>query len=191
MTSRTLKAAVVLGLFALSGCASSDSPCDSGYLLPSQVDNENLQCQQQTPAVTVAPETTIAPDTTVTSEPVIDSDYIENDNAHLADEESMTNDQAFGDINPAHFTVQILALSEERNLRGYLQPITGDQPIWVNWKHALGRNWYAVIYGNYATREDAKQAIATLPTNVQAQGPFVLSFAAVKADKEGQVYQLR
>ena len=187
MTSRTLKAAVVLGLFALSGCASSNSPCDSGYLLPSKVDNENLQCQQQQQQQPV----TVAPETTVTSEPVIDSDYIDNNNAHLADEESMTNDQAFGDINPSHFTVQILALSEERNLRGYLQPITGNQPIWVNWKHAVGRNWYAVIYGNYATREEAKQAIQTLPATVQAQGPFVLSFAAVKADKEGQVYQLR
>ncbi|KJF87747.1 SPOR domain-containing protein [Photobacterium phosphoreum] len=184
MTSRTLKAAVVLGLFALSGCASSSSPCDTGYLLPSKLDNENLQCQQE-------PVATVTPDTTVTSEPVIDSDYIDNNDAHLADEESMTNDQAFGDINPSHFTVQILALSEERNLRGYLQPITGNQPIWVNWKHALGRNWYAVTYGNFATREEAKQAIQTLPATVQAQGPFVLSFAAVKADKEGQVYQLR
>ena len=184
MTSRTLKAAVVLGLFALSGCASSSSPCDTGYLLPSKLDNSNLQCQQ-------APVATVTPNTTVTSESVLDSDYIDNNNAHLADEESMTNDQAFGDINPSHFTVQILALSEERNLRGYLQPITGNQPIWVNWKHALGRNWYAVIYGNYATREAAKQAIQTLPTNVQAQGPFVISFASVKADKEGQVYQLR
>ncbi|OBU37482.1 SPOR domain-containing protein [Photobacterium phosphoreum] len=184
MTSRTLKAAVVLGLFTLSGCASSSSPCDTGYLLPSKLDNENLQCQQE-------PVATVTPDTTVTSEPVIDSDYIDNNDAHLADEESMTNDQAFGDINPSHFTVQILALSEERNLRGYLQPITGNQPIWVNWKHALGRNWYAVTYGNFATREEAKQAIQTLPATVQAQGPFVLSFAAVKADKEGQVYQLR
>ncbi|MCD9520991.1 SPOR domain-containing protein [Photobacterium phosphoreum] len=184
MTSRTLKAAVVLGLFALSGCASSSSPCNTGYLLPSKLDNENLQCQQE-------PAATVTPDTTVTSEPVIDSDYIDNNDAHLADEESMTNDQAFGDINPSHFTVQILALSEERNLRGYLQPITGNQPIWVNWKHALGRNWYAVTYGNFATREEAKQAIQTLPATVQAQGPFVLSFAAVKADKEGQVYQLR
>ncbi|PSW39940.1 SPOR domain-containing protein [Photobacterium phosphoreum] len=184
MTSRTLKAAIVLGLFALSGCASSSSPCDTGYLLPSKLDNENLQCQQE-------PVATVTPDTTVTSEPVIDSDYIDNNDAHLADEESMTNDQAFGDINPSHFTVQILALSEERNLRGYLQPITGNQPIWVNWKHALGRNWYAVTYGNFATREEAKQAIQTLPATVQAQGPFVLSFAAVKADKEGQVYQLR
>lgn len=184
MTSRTLKAAVVLGLFALSGCASSSSPCDTGYLLPSKLDNENLQCQQE-------PVATVTPDTTVTSEPVIDSDYIDNNDAHLADEESMTNDQAFGDINPSHFTVQILALSEERNLRGYLQPITGNQPIWVNWKHALGRNWYAVTYGNFATREEAKQAIQTLPATVQAQGPFVLSFVAVKADKEGQVYQLR
>ncbi|MEC6823591.1 SPOR domain-containing protein [Photobacterium piscicola] len=183
MTSRPLKAAVVLGLFALSGCASSNSPCDSGYLLPSKVDSENLQCQQ--------PLETIAPEATETNEPVIDSNYIDNDDAHLADEESMTNDQAFGDINPSHFTIQILALSEERNLRGYLQPITSDQPIWVNWKHALGRNWYAVIYGNYATREEAKQAIQTLPATVQAQGPFVLSFATVKADKEGQVYQLR
>ncbi len=59
MASRTLKAAVVLGLFALSGCASSNSPCDSSYLLPSKLDNAILQWYQQTPAATVAPETTV------------------------------------------------------------------------------------------------------------------------------------
>ncbi|WP_297480469.1 SPOR domain-containing protein [uncultured Photobacterium sp.] len=189
MTSHPLKAAVVLGLFALSGCASSDSPCSSGYLLPSKIDNDNIQCRQAQAIPETSEPATDSDD--INKDTATDSDYINNDDAHLADEESMTNDQAFGDINPSHFTVQILALSEERNLRGYLQPIASDQPIWVNWKHAVGRNWYAVIYGNYATREEAKQAIQTLPANVQAQGPFVLSFAAVKADKEGQVYQLR
>lgn len=183
MTLLTRKAVTLLGLLALSGCASSDSPCDSGYLMPSKIDGANFQCEK--PADTVVPETTVTPP------PVIDSDYIDNNNAHLEDETSMTNDQAFGDISPSRYTVQILALSEERNLRGYLQPITGNEPIWVNWKRVDGRNWYAVIYGNFATKDEARQAIQTLPASVQAQGPFPLSFATVKADKEGQVYQLR
>ncbi|PSV27129.1 MULTISPECIES: SPOR domain-containing protein [unclassified Photobacterium] len=183
MTLLTRKAVTLLGLLALSGCASSDSPCDSGYLMPSKIDGANFQCEK--------PTHTVVPETTVTPPPVIDSDYINNNNAHLEDETSMTNDQAFGDISPSRYTVQILALSEERNLRGYLQPITGNEPIWVNWKHVDGRNWYAVIYGNFATKDEARQAIHSLPASVQAQGPFPLSFAKVKADKEGQVYQLR
>ncbi|EAR54187.1 hypothetiical DamX-related protein [Photobacterium sp. SKA34] len=183
MTLLTRKAVTLLGLLALSGCASSDSPCDSGYLMPSKIDGANFQCEK--PADTVVPETTVTPT------PVIDSNYIDNNNAHLEDETSMTNDQAFGDIFPSRYTVQILAISEERNLRGYLQPITGNEPIWVNWKRVDGRNWYAVIYGNFATKDEARQAIQSLPSSVQAQGPFPLSFATVKADKEGQVYQLR
>lgn len=182
MTLLTRKAVTLLGLLALSGCAFSGSPCDSGYLMPSKIDGANFQCEK--PADTVVPDTTVTP-------PVIDSDYIDNNNAHLEDETSMTNDQAFGDISPSRYTVQILALSEERNLRGYLQPITGNEPIWVNWKRVDGRNWYAVIYGNFATKDEARQATQSLPASVQAQGPFPQSFAAVKADKEGQVYQLR
>ncbi len=37
-------------------------------------------------------------------------------NAHLADEESMTNDQAFGDINPSRFyRSDFWHYGEERN----------------------------------------------------------------------------
>ncbi len=81
MTLLNRKAAILLGLFALCGCASSDSPCDSGYLMPSKIDSANFQCRLQ-------PADTVVPETTVTQPPVIDSDYINNDNAHLEDETS-------------------------------------------------------------------------------------------------------
>ncbi|WP_338049231.1 SPOR domain-containing protein [Photobacterium sanctipauli] len=105
----------------------------------------------------------------------------------------MTTEQAYGHLNPNHYTIQVLALTEERQLdvKNYIHHIKGQQPIWVNWKKSQGYRWYAVIYGDFATKEEARAVIDKLPTAVRQQGPFVRSFAEVQSDKQTDVFRLR
>ncbi|MBD8511205.1 SPOR domain-containing protein [Photobacterium sp. WH77] len=103
----------------------------------------------------------------------------------------MTTEEAYGHLDPNRYTIQVLALSEERDIRGYLREIPGQDPIWVNWKHSLGKSWYAVIYGDFATKQEAKQRIQTLSPRILAQGPFVRSFAEVQSDKQTDVFRMR
>ncbi|MGF1723655.1 SPOR domain-containing protein [Photobacterium nomapromontoriensis] len=105
----------------------------------------------------------------------------------------MTTQEAYGHLNPNRFTIQVLALTEERqaDVKNYINHIPGQQPIWVNWKKSQGNHWYAVIYGDFATKEEAKYMIDQLPTEVRQQGPFVRSFGDVQNDKQTEVFRLR
>ena len=106
---------------------------------------------------------------------------------------AMTTQEAYGHLNPERFTIQVLALSEERqaDVKGYISHIQGQQPIWVNWKKSKGYRWYAVIYGDFETKEEAKTIIDRLPDTVRQQGPFIRSFAEVQSDKQTDVFRLR
>ena len=104
---------------------------------------------------------------------------------------AMTTQEAYGHLDPNRFTIQVLALSEERDIRYYIREIQGQDPIWVNWKHSLGNRWYAVIYGDFASKEEAKRAINSLPPRIRQQGPFVRSFAEVQSDKQTDVFRMR
>lgn len=104
---------------------------------------------------------------------------------------AMTTQEAYGHLDPNRYTIQVLALSEERDIRDYIRDIKGQAPIWVNWKHSLGNRWYAVIYGDFATKEEAKRAITRLSPRIRQQGPFVRSFAEVQSDKQTDVFRMR
>ncbi len=47
-----------------------------------------------------------------------------------------------------------------------------------------GQTWYVLIHGNYSSVTDAKNAIATLPTSVQAKKPWVRNMKQVKQDQK-------
>ncbi|MGF1681491.1 SPOR domain-containing protein [Photobacterium makurazakiensis] len=106
---------------------------------------------------------------------------------------AMTSEQAYGHLNPDRFTIQVLALTEERqvDVKNYIHHIEGQQPIWVNWKKSQGYRWYAVIYGDFETKDEARAVIEKLPNAVRQQGPFVRSFADVQSDKQTDVFRLR
>ncbi|MCE7628370.1 SPOR domain-containing protein, partial [Vibrio fluvialis] len=40
--------------------------------------------------------------------------------------------------------------------------------------------WYTVLYGDYATRKEAAEAITTLPSEFQSLKPFVKSIDSIK-----------
>lgn len=46
-----------------------------------------------------------------------------------------------------------------------------------------GQPWYVLIYGNYRTVSEAKNAISTLPASVQKKKPWVRKFQQVKQDQ--------
>ena len=47
-----------------------------------------------------------------------------------------------------------------------------------------GQTWYVLIHGNYSSVSEAKNAIATLPTAIQAKKPWVRNMKQVKQDQK-------
>lgn len=79
------------------------------------------------------------------------------------------------------FTIQVVAVGSQTKVDYFTRKLPrGEQPIWENYKMVNGTKWYTVLYGDYATRTDAKEAIATLPQEFKDLKPFVKSIDAIK-----------
>ncbi len=103
----------------------------------------------------------------------------------------MSSEDAYGYLDPTHFTVQVLALSQEKDVQNYIRNIDPKHPVWVNWKASRGTRWYAVTVGDFATKDQAKSAIVSLPTTVKQAAPFVMSFAEMKRKQQTNVVRMR
>lgn len=85
-------------------------------------------------------------------------------------------------MNPRFgFTIQVAAVGSQTKVDQFARQLPqGDQPIWENYKVVNGTKWYTVLYGDYATRADAKKAVSELPAELQALKPFVKSIDDIK-----------
>ncbi|MFM2586825.1 SPOR domain-containing protein [Vibrio sp. TBV020] len=85
-------------------------------------------------------------------------------------------------MNPRYgFTIQVVAVGSQTKVDQFARKLPRDnQPVWENYKVVNGTKWYSVLYGDYATRTDAKKAISELPAEFQALKPFVKSIDAIK-----------
>ncbi|MEZ8100824.1 SPOR domain-containing protein [Vibrio bivalvicida] len=86
-------------------------------------------------------------------------------------------------MNPRYgFTIQVVAVGSQTKVDHFARklPRKDNQPIWENYKIVNGTKWYTVLYGDYATRTDAKAAISELPTEFQSLKPFVKSIDDIK-----------
>lgn len=92
--------------------------------------------------------------------------------------------QANGSIKNApasHFTLQLSGASRESSLQAYAkaQRLTN---YWVYQTQRDGKPWYVLVSGVYASSDEAKRAVASLPADVQAKKPWVKPIRQVKQD---------
>ncbi len=85
-------------------------------------------------------------------------------------------------MNPRYgFTVQVVAVGSQNKVDQFASKLPNDgQPIWENYKVVNGTKWYTILYGDYATRQEAAKAISALPADFQGLKPFVKSIDAIK-----------
>ncbi|MGC9493570.1 SPOR domain-containing protein [Vibrio genomosp. F10] len=86
-------------------------------------------------------------------------------------------------MNPRYgFTIQVVAVGSQTKVDEFARklPMDNQQPFWENYKVVNGTKWYTVLYGDYATRGEAKEAIATLPMEFKNLKPFVKSIDSIK-----------
>ncbi|NOH96977.1 SPOR domain-containing protein [Vibrio sp. 99-70-13A1] len=79
------------------------------------------------------------------------------------------------------YTVQVVAVGSQAKVDTFVNMLPQtSQPIWENYKVVNGTKWFSVLYGDYATKLDAKKAISTLPQSFQNLKPFVKSIDDIK-----------
>jgi len=85
-------------------------------------------------------------------------------------------------MNPRYgFTIQVAAVGVQNKVDQFAGKLPKDgQPIWENYKVVNGTKWFTVLYGDYATRQDAERAISKLPADFRSLKPFVKSIDTIK-----------
>ncbi|PMH41429.1 cytochrome C biogenesis protein CcdA [Vibrio sp. 10N.286.49.B3] len=169
------KIAIVSLSMLLSACVSKTYTTD----ITSESHREEYQ---STPSVVSAPVNNKVQEDTNTKvaqlEPVAQSSSVKETKPKAsiaASTEKQNSQQRYG------YTLQVVAVGTESKANQFNQMLPQQgQPIWENYKMVNGTKWYTILYGDYATHEEAKRAIATLPANFQALKPFVKSIDSIK-----------
>ncbi|WP_299688102.1 SPOR domain-containing protein [uncultured Vibrio sp.] len=79
------------------------------------------------------------------------------------------------------YTVQVVAVGSQSKVDSFVKMLpTASQPVWENYKMVNGTKWFTVLYGDYATRLEAKKAISALPATFKNLQPFVKSIDDIK-----------
>ncbi|GMQ48715.1 SPOR domain-containing protein [Vibrio sp. 10N] len=79
------------------------------------------------------------------------------------------------------YTIQVVAVGSQDKVESFANKLpTSSQPVWQNYKVVNGTKWYALLYGDFASKVKAQQAIKTLPKEFQDLKPFVRSIDKIK-----------
>ncbi|MCL9783228.1 SPOR domain-containing protein [Vibrio sp. S4M6] len=79
------------------------------------------------------------------------------------------------------YTIQVVAVGTQTKVDQFARKLPAEgQPIWENYKVVNGTKWYTVLYGDYATKTEARQAISSLPAEFRNLKPFVKSIDTIK-----------
>ncbi len=82
--------------------------------------------------------------------------------------------------DPTHYTIQLIGAGNERAIRDYIQRHGIAQQAAYFPTLNRGHPWYTVIYGDYASEEAAKQAMATLPATLNQAAPWIRDFGSIQ-----------
>ncbi len=79
------------------------------------------------------------------------------------------------------YTIQVVAVGSQAKVASFSDKLPKNgQPIWQNYKVVNGTKWYSILFGDYATKQQAREAIASLPKEFKDLKPFVRSIDQIK-----------
>ncbi|MET5959338.1 cell division protein DamX [Citrobacter amalonaticus] len=81
----------------------------------------------------------------------------------------------------SHYTLQLSSSSNYDNLNGWAKKENLKNYV-VYQTTRNGQPWYVLVSGVYASKDDAKRAVSTLPADVQAKNPWAKPLHQVQAD---------
>ena len=81
----------------------------------------------------------------------------------------------------SHYTLQLSSSSNYDNLNGWAKKENLKNYV-VYETSRNGQPWYVLVSGIYASKDDAKKAVTTLPADVQAKNPWAKPLRQVQTD---------
>ncbi|EMX3307250.1 cell division protein DamX [Salmonella enterica] len=129
-----------------------------------------------------ATTTTAAPTATASAAPVQTAKPAQASTTPVAGGgKSAGNVGALKSAPSSHYTLQLSSSSNYDNLNGWAKKENLINYV-VYETTRNGQPWYVLVTGMYASKEDAKRAVSTLPADVQAKNPWAKPLHQVQAD---------
>lgn len=129
-----------------------------------------------------ATTTTAAPAATASTAPVQTAKPAQASTTPVAGGgKSAGNVGALKSAPSSHYTLQLSSSSNYDNLNGWAKKENLKNYV-VYETTRNGQPWYVLVTGMYASKEDAKRAVSTLPADVQAKNPWAKPLHQVQAD---------
>ncbi|PEH28439.1 cell division protein DamX [Salmonella enterica] len=129
-----------------------------------------------------ATTTTAAPTATASAAPVQTANPAQASATPVAGGgKSAGNVGALKSAPSSHYTLQLSSSSNYDNLNGWAKKENLKNYV-VYETTRNGQPWYVLVTGMYASKEDAKRAVSTLPADVQAKNPWAKPLHQVQAD---------
>ncbi|ECW3706322.1 cell division protein DamX [Salmonella enterica] len=129
-----------------------------------------------------ATTTTAAPTATASAAPVQTAKPAQASTTPVAGGgKSAGNVGALKSAPSSHYTLQLSSSSNYDNLNVWAKKENLKNYV-VYETTRNGQPWYVLVTGMYASKEDAKRAVSTLPADVQAKNPWAKPLHQVQAD---------
>ena len=129
------------------------------------------------PAATSTP----APKETATTAPVQTASPAQTTATPAAGAKTAGNVGSLKSAPSSHYTLQLSSSSNYDNLNGWAKKENLKNYV-VYETTRNGQPWYVLVSGVYASKEEAKKAVSTLPADVQAKNPWAKPLRQVQAD---------
>ncbi|HAU4328218.1 TPA: cell division protein DamX [Citrobacter braakii] len=134
------------------------------------------------PAVTATPKATTEPKATVSTTPAQTAAPATTTTTPVAGgAKSAGNVGALKSAPSSHYTLQLSSSSNYDNLNGWAKKENLKNYV-VYQTTRNGQPWYVLVTGVYASKDDAKRAVSTLPADIQAKNPWAKPLHQVQAD---------
>lgn len=99
----------------------------------------------------------------------------------ITDSQENINDHILK-MNPSHYTLSLFSMKSKKSAVEAIQKNGLKEQAMLFSYHKMGHQWHVVTYGDYATVEIAKKAVATLPGNLQTLKPWIRNFSSIHND---------
>ncbi|HEB1529011.1 TPA: cell division protein DamX [Escherichia albertii] len=148
---------------------------------PKRTEPTTPAASTKVPTATSTPAATPAPKETATTAPVQTASPAQATTTPAAGAKTTGNVGSLKSAPSSHYTLQLSSSSNYDNLNGWAKKENLKNYV-VYETTRNGQPWYVLVSGVYASKEEAKKAVSTLPADVQAKNPWAKPLRQVQAD---------
>lgn len=87
---------------------------------------------------------------------------------------------------PENYTIQILGMQDEHKLKAFMNQSILKSKMSSYKTHREGKDWHVIVYGDFATKQQAEEALLKLPQDILKNKPWIRTVrdvqGAIRAD---------